>query len=347
MTQPTDKTGTWPTLQSTIVDNDTLAGEPPPPLPGPPPPPPPPPPDDRFGLGLLLGLVAVLALAGGVIAAWLLTHRDRKQNVTTVVSTVASATPSTTAAAAARVLVPSVVGLQEQQALVRIASAGLAPKTVLRQTRRPTGTVLGQRPAVATRVRRGSVVRIVVDGGSPAAKPSATTTAPASTTTEQTTTAPTATSTAPATTTASAPPEPRNATVPDVTGQPEAQAAQALWRAGVVPEFVFVPGTDTLGTVVAQAKPSGTTIPYHGHVQVNLSQGPHASESETVPSVVGQTLQQAVSTLNGAGLRLIFVKSAVSSRAQVGRIVDETPGANARAPKNAQILVFLGVLHPS
>ena len=76
-------------------------------------------------------------------------------------------------------------------------------------------------------------------------------------------------------------------------------------------------------------------------MQVNLSSGPGEKTQEQVPSVIGQTLQQAVSSLQGAGLRLIFVKLPVTSRASAGKIVQQTP-AGGQAPHNAQILVFLG-----
>ncbi len=410
MSDPIDKTGHWPTLETAVIERDTLVGAPPPPGAAPPPPDaPPPPPDRRIGLGMLLGLLVLLLVAGGVLLAWYLSNRNSGSNVTTVVTTVASTT-APASAAPAKVTVPRVIGLKEQQALVQLASAGLHPKEVYRQTAKPTGTVVSQQPDEATEARKGSVVRIVVDGGAPkvtmppligssataaqakldslgltATQTSVTSPKPAGTvvdqapkpgaglsrgsnvtlsvatgpgTAGQTTTAPTTTTTASATTTAAstttptttaaaAPPQPQNATVPDVGGQTEAEAAQALWKAGVTPSFVFVPGDQPLGTVVGQAKPSGTTIPYHGHMQVNLSQGPHASTMETVPNVVGRTLQDAVSGLNAAGLRLIFVKQPVPSRAQVGKIVRETPGAGAQAPQNAQILVFLGVLGTS
>jgi beta-lactam-binding protein with PASTA domain len=62
-----------------------------------------------------------------------------------------------------------------------------------------------------------------------------------------------------------------------------------------------------------------------------------------VPDATGQTLDQAVSTLNAAGLRLIFVKLPVATRAQVGKVVEQTPAAGKTAPKNAQVLVYLGV----
>ena len=102
------------------------------------------------------------------------------------------------------------------------------------------------------------------------------------------------------------------------------------------------PGDDPLGTVVEQAKPSGTTVPYHSHVQINISRGRTTTRSRRVPNVIGQTLTGAVSTLNGAHLRLIYVKYPVTSRAQAGKIVQQSPLSGGKAPQNAQVLVFLG-----
>ena len=65
---------------------------------------------------------------------------------------------------------------------------------------------------------------------------------------------------------------------------------------------------------------------------------------QTVPDVVGQSLEQAVQTLNSSQLRLIFVKVPVTTRAQVGKVVEQTPLPGKTAPTNAQVLVYLGVL---
>jgi beta-lactam-binding protein with PASTA domain len=130
--------------------------------------------------------------------------------------------------------------------------------------------------------------------------------------------------------------------MPDVQGQQEQAAVTTLSRAGVLASLVFVPGSDPLGTVVQQAKPSGTVVPYLSHVQINVSRGPGTKVDESVPNVVGQTLTQAVAAMNGAHLRLIYVKYPVTSKSQAGKVVQQSPLAHAKAPQNAQVLVFLG-----
>ena len=79
-------------------------------------------------------------------------------------------------------------------------------------------------------------------------------------------------------------------------------------------------------------------------MQINISSGPGDKPSEQVPNVVGQTLQQALASINGAHLRLIYVKFPVTSRSQAGKIVQQSPLGGGHAPQNAQVLVFLGAL---
>jgi beta-lactam-binding protein with PASTA domain len=288
---------------------------------------------------MLLGLGALVLVAAGILIAYLLTHQNNdKKTATTVVVTTA---PSTTVAP--KVAVPRFVGLKEQDALVRAGEVGLKPKEVFQPSKAPKGVVISQRPPEGTELARGGQVTLVVDSS-----PRTGTTVPATTTAPSTnaqTTNPATTTqaaTTSPTTTAAAPPQPQNATMPDVVGQKEAEAVTALGNAGILASIAFVPGTDPLGTVLDQAKPAGATVPYRSHVQINVSRGPNDNPLVAVPTVVGQTLEQAVGTLNGAHLRLIYLKYPVTSRAQAGKVVQQSPLGGARAPENAQIVVYLG-----
>jgi beta-lactam-binding protein with PASTA domain len=187
---------------------------------------------------------------------------------------------------------------------------------------KPAGTVVDQAPAPGTDVKAGDHVTLSV--------------AKAPTQTAPTQTSATTTSAAPA------PAQPQTVTVPDVTSQEEAAAVQALGQAGILPSLSFVASEEPLGTVVAQAKPAGTTVPYRSHMQINASSGPNGSPTQTVPRVIGMTLQQAVAALNAAHLRLIYLKLP-GPRASAGKIVQQSPPQGGSAPENAQVLVFLGV----
>jgi beta-lactam-binding protein with PASTA domain len=115
-----------------------------------------------------------------------------------------------------------------------------------------------------------------------------------------------------------------------------------LNRGGILASLAFIPGSDPLGTVEGQAKPSGTSVPYHSHMQINVSRGPGDKPSEQVPNVIGQSLDQALASINGANLRLLYLKFPVTSRSQAGKIVQQTPLAGGQAPRNAQVVVYLG-----
>ena len=61
---------------------------------------------------------------------------------------------------------------------------------------------------------------------------------------------------------------------------------------------------------------------------------------------MGKTLSEAVAAINGAHLRLIYVRFPLTSRSQAGTIVQQSPLAGGQAPENAQVLVFLGAYRP-
>jgi beta-lactam-binding protein with PASTA domain len=332
MTQPPEPPpppdDAWPTPdEPTVISaSDTVVGAPPPEPVGPPP-------DRRIGAGMLLALGALALVALGILIAWYLTHRDDDKSTTTV-------TTVQTATTAAKVTVPDLTGESFTQAQATLDAAGLASVKKAVSSDQPAGTVVGQAPKAGASLAEGSQVTLSVAKGSPAA----TTTTQATTTTAATTTAATttaATTTAPTTT---APAQPTTAKMPDVTGQTEQAAVTSLSDAGILASLVFVPGEDPLGTVIQQAKPAGTTVPYHAHVQINVSKGPNAQADVTVPNAVGQTLDQAVSTMNAAKLRLIYVKFPVTSQSQSGKVVQQSPLGGGKAPQNAQVLVYLGAL---
>jgi beta-lactam-binding protein with PASTA domain len=322
----------WPTPEDETVvqQRETLVGGAPPPAA---PPPAGPPSDRRIGAGMLLALGVLVLIAAGILIAYLLTHRSDHKAATTVLVTTAQSTT-----VPPKVAVPRFVGLTEQDALVRAGQVGLQPKEVFKPTKAPKGVVISQNPQEGSELAHGATVTLVVDS---TAKATTTPTATSTATTTQATTTNATLTTAP-TTTAAAPPQPQSATVPDITGQKETASVTSLGNAGILASIVFVPASDPLGTVVQQAKPAGTTVPFHSHVQINVSRGPNNNPLESVPNVVGKTLQEAVSALNAAHLRLIYLKYPVTSQAQAGKVVQQTPLGGAQAPQNAQIVVYLG-----
>jgi beta-lactam-binding protein with PASTA domain len=309
-------TENWPTLE-------TLHGGEPPYAP-PPPPPPPPPPDRRFGAGMLLAITALALAAAGVAIAYFLTHRDSGSEVTTTVVT-------TSGTAAAGRAMPKLTGKKLAAARTTLLALGIQPTVTPQTSKQPSGTVLAQAPEAGTTLTRGTPVTLVVAR----AKQQAATSTEATTSTQATTSTEKTTTTAPTT-------APRTSSVPDVSTRTEAEAVQALNEAGIVASLAFVPGSDPLGTVEAQAKQAGTSVPYRSHMQINISSGPGDKPKEHVPNVIGKTLQDALSSINGANLRLLYVKLPVTSRSRAGKVVQQSPLGGAQAPRNAQIVVYLG-----
>jgi beta-lactam-binding protein with PASTA domain len=275
---------------------------------------------------MLLALAVIAIAAAGVAIAYFLTHRDNGPDVTTTVLT-------TSGTAAAGKTMPSVTGETLDEAKATLATFGIRPALTQRTSTQSAGTVLSQAPEAGGALTRNTPVTLVVA----AAKQQATTSTEASTSTEATTTTPAATTAAAAPT-----PAPRASSVPDVSNQQEAAAVQALSRAGIIASLAFIPGSDPLGTVEGQAKPAGASVPYHSHLQINISSGPGDKPSEQVPNVIGLPLQQALASINGAQLRLLYLKFPVSSQSQAGKIVQQSPLAGAHAPRNAQVVVYLG-----
>ena len=304
-------------------------------------------PGNRIGLGMLLAIVA-LAAAGAALAAVLLTRDDQhKAAPTTVVVTSTPApttTPTTTTKKKKLVLpVPDLIGQPWKQAAAGLRRAGFHVGFATVRSALPRGSVTAQDPKAGTKVAKGSDIRLNISAGiKQQTTTAAQTTTPA--TTVATTTAPaqattSATTTAPAQTTTQAQPTP--ASVPALSGDLQ-PAVQQLDRAGLLASIAYVPGTQELGTVVAQTPAAGASAKTGSQVTVNVSAGPGNNPQQTVPNVVGQRIPQAVSTLNQSGLRLILLRSRVSDRSRAGLIVAQTPLPGKQAPKNAQILVYMG-----
>ena len=141
---------------------------------------------------------------------------------TTTTGTTPTGTATTTTAATAKV--PRVAGLSQTAAQRRLRAAGFRVRTAYVASSKPSGTVVAQRPAPGTTLRRGAVVRINVSLGSN--------------------------------------PQPAKA-VPDVTGEDEATARADLEAAGFQVSVVEEPTTDENedGIVIDEDPAAGTRAP--------------------------------------------------------------------------------------
>jgi serine/threonine-protein kinase len=149
-----------------------------------------------------------------------------------------------------------VTGQRVSEAQEQLRTAGLESSVFVVPSNEPRGTVTSQQPSAGDKTERRTPVRLNVSAG-PTTTTTTTTTTP---TTPTTTTAPTTTT-------------PARATVPDVVGMTEDAARSAFRAAGLRASVVQVPSQEPAGTVVAQAKPAGTSLPRGSTVQINVSSG--------------------------------------------------------------------------
>jgi eukaryotic-like serine/threonine-protein kinase len=119
--------------------------------------------------------------------------------------------------------------------------------------------------------------------------------------------------------------------IPEVKGQQWPDAQQELTDAGLVPVEHFVPGK-TKGQVTATDPPAGAAVAKGSKVNVNVMTGPAQG---TVPSVVGDSLSQAIDALRNAGFNPN--PSYVNSDAPQNQVIHQTPAPGTTATKGSSV----------
>ncbi len=136
-----------------------------------------------------------------------------------------------------------------------------------------------------------------------------------------------------------------SATVETYVGRELAEAQRAITRSGLKAEVVEI-NHPTIGTgvVVMQAPQEDTVLRKGDVVVLTVSKGP---ASQTVPKVVGQTRQDAQTTLKAYGLTLAVVEYVVSATHEAGRIVEQypEPGTLCESGDIIQVTISGGVAY--
>jgi serine/threonine-protein kinase len=135
---------------------------------------------------------------------------------------------------------------------------------------------------------------------------------------------------------------PREARVPEVSGETQANATASLSAAGLkvstVKREVSEPAA---GTVISQNPAAGTQVKPGSTVTIVVSQAPAKT---AVPSVVGQSEVQAISALKAAGFEATTVTRTVTEEAKVGTVLQQSPGAGAKLAKGQVVTLAIGKL---
>ena len=130
--------------------------------------------------------------------------------------------------------------------------------------------------------------------------------------------------------------------VPDVTGQPFANAKSALEGQGFTVGRVDVQSdAAAAGVVVAENPPSGTSVSKGSKITLSVSKGPATTQ---IPDVTGQTQADATTLLQGAGLTVAVSNDPVTDPSQDGVVISTDPPAGADAKAGEVVIIHVGQL---
>jgi eukaryotic-like serine/threonine-protein kinase len=133
--------------------------------------------------------------------------------------------------------------------------------------------------------------------------------------------------------------------VPDVTGQPYANARSALEGQGFVVKRVDVQSdTAAQGVVVAEDPPQGTSVSKGSTITLSVSKGPATSQ---VPDVTNQNQADAQALLQGAGFTVAVIYEPVTDPSQDGVVIGQDPSPGADAKTNEVVTIHVGQLQSS
>ena len=130
------------------------------------------------------------------------------------------------------------------------------------------------------------------------------------------------------------------ATVPDVVGKEEAQAASALQAAGLQVGDVERTTSDSvaMGLVIGQVPKAGTQVPKSSVVVLTVSSGPAQPTTGTVPNVEGVSQKDATNTLKAAGFATV-AQQAYSDTVDAGLVSKQSPPAGSKYEQGGEVTI--------
>jgi serine/threonine-protein kinase len=127
--------------------------------------------------------------------------------------------------------------------------------------------------------------------------------------------------------------------VPQLVGQSQGSAVNALTGVGLQPVLHNVGSSKPAGIIVAQNPPAGKEVDKGSKVTLNVSTGTPPTTATTanvrVPHVAGTAQTPAVRQLNTLGLRpqVVYRKSSEP----VNRVLEQAPGAGTSVRRNSHV----------
>jgi serine/threonine-protein kinase len=124
--------------------------------------------------------------------------------------------------------------------------------------------------------------------------------------------------------------------VPDVTNQSQSSAKSTLQGAGFqVQTTTQTSTTAKAGTVISQNPSGGTQLTAGSTVTITVAKAPPTAK---VPNVVNQSQQAATATLKGSGFK-VTVSKQVSSTVPAGDVISQSPSANSSVTKGSTVTI--------
>jgi serine/threonine-protein kinase len=137
---------------------------------------------------------------------------------------------------------------------------------------------------------------------------------------------------------------PHKEVVPPVVGEPFSAAQSQLSGKGFTVSQLQVTNAKPSGTVIAQNPLAGVKAKEGSNVSLTVSSGPG---NTTVPTVVGETLQQAKSSIQIANLKVGKVVHQTSTQYDKGQVIDTSPAAGQQPPVGTHVTIFVSSGPPS
>ncbi|MGA7704262.1 MAG: Stk1 family PASTA domain-containing Ser/Thr kinase [Solirubrobacteraceae bacterium] len=135
---------------------------------------------------------------------------------------------------------------------------------------------------------------------------------------------------------------PKEVSVPEVTGETQADATATLAAAGLkVSVSKREVAEPSAGTVISQTPGGGTQVKVGGGVTIVVAQ---TLKKVAAPSVVGQSEAQAIATLTSAGFSSNTVSRSVTDPSKVGIVVQQSPEAGHKVAAGATVTIAVGAL---
>ena len=129
--------------------------------------------------------------------------------------------------------------------------------------------------------------------------------------------------------------------VPDVTGQPFANARSALQGQGFIVVRIDIQSDQAKGVVVQSDPPPGSSVDKGSRVTLSVSKGPATTQ---VPNVLNQNQADATLTLQQAGLNVAVIMDPVTDPSQDGIVISTDPAPGADATSGETITIHVGQL---